>query len=744
MGTFTISIIRAQKLAPRGQGGFADPAVRVYKGGKVEHLTKSVPHTLDPVWNEDVVLNLNAPFEQVTLEVTNVASAANAFMGKVDLHPHEFVNEEPKPVWYLLKRQNPDQHVSGDLYLKVTLLYHPKWETSLRGGYRLFKRLYAPAIEDLSEAIKEFHDTPDQLFELLEFRCTAYMGSKNFAAAKEDVLSMISLKKTHPSCFYFLGRVALAMEDYDQAYLAFTQGLDVNPGNARLNHALTSLRRNAQNQSIRKAMEDASKSLKSTQPEHAVELITEMLIKSDPNNYAFYWYRAIARLACNRYDLAEKDIRTCCEKNPNWPRQLPAKQGKMSKRGRINPAAQERYFYLQDRFLFYYKTNKAKDFQGFIILHGAQLDNQKRDLFIRTQGSSRIFSLNAPSTADATEWAEVLRRAAKLPLALPLEESMTSMAGSSKSGVEVPVNGAAALNVPASATSNPISVSPASSKLVSSSPLATTPSSSFGGAASNAPTVSYTQVVVSGISHEGWLYKAGEINTRFKKRWFVLRSEILYYFKGRPEAKDDVYSGVQGSIPITKYMIQRVPTPDFAFELLPHATGGRTYLLHASSEDERTRWIDEISLEIRRAHATLSCKETERASLEVSTDDECLHMTDSFTTSQPTRREAPEVRLFTPKSDLPEPNEADQSRPFERKTRPQSRYYGSYDASVNAGIINSRRSAGFHRASYLDSDTESGDEYSPLVKDYTYYDDSARSTEDSGSGESKGCCCSIM
>lgn len=675
------------------------------------------------------VRNLNAPFEQVTLEVTNMAGGANAFMGKVDLHPHEFVNEEPKPEWYLLKRQNPDQHVSGDIYLKITLLYHPKWESSLRGGYRLFKRMYGPAIEDLSDAIKEFSDTPDQLFELLEFRCTAFMGSKNYAAAKEDVLAMIAIKKTHPSCFYFLGRVALALEDYDQAHLAFTQGLEANPGNPRLNHALMSLRRNAQNQSIKKTLDDASKALRTNQADHAADLITEMLIKSDPNNITYYWYRAIARLASGRNDLAEKDIRTVCEKNPNWPRQLPTKQGKMSKRGRLNPAAQERYFYLQDRFLFYYKTNKAKDFQGFITLHGAQLDCARRDIFIRPQTSSRIFSITAPSSADAAEWAEVLRRAAKMPLILPVEETLSTLPIATKSDGPIATSSAA------------IAVSPASSK-ISSSPL--TPASSFGSSSlTSAPMQTYTQVVVSGLSHEGWLYKAGEINTRFKKRWFVLRSEILYYFKGRPEAKDDVYLGVQGTIPITKYMVQKVPSPEFAFQLLPHLPGGRAYLLHASSEDERTRWINEINMEIRRAHATLSCKESERASLELSTDEDCITMPDSFTTTQPTKRETPEVRLFTPKSDSPEPVEPS-TRP-NGKIRPKSKYYGSYltEESVNAGIINQRKQAAGSRLSMGDSDIESGDEYAPLMRDYSYYD-SARSTEEADKESQKGCCCSIM
>lgn len=685
--------------------------------------------------------NLNAPFEQITLEISNAAlGVQNPFMGKVDLHAHEFVNEEPKPTWYLLKRQSAEQHVSGDLFLKIVLVSHPKWATSLRGGYRLFRRLYGPAIEDLSEAIKEFHDAPDQLFELLEFRCTAYMGTKNYDAAKNDVMAMIGLKKTHPSCFYFLGRVALALEDYEQATLAFTQGLEANPGNPRLLHALTNLKKNAQSQSIKKTLDDASKALKARQPDQAADIITNTLIKSDPNQPLYYWYRSLTRIAAGRYDLADKDIKTCCEKNPNWPRQSPTKQGKMSKRGRINPASKERYFYLQDRFLFYYKNNKAKEYQGFIIIHGATIDlpSQKKDIFIRSISGDRIFNLTAASVADAAEWANALRAAARLPLTLPTEETLPSLS--------------AAVAAKATSSTSDSLAAPSSMMIAKSPSNAMSPSpspSSFSGTSltTNTPLV-HNQVVVSGLSYEGWLYKAGEINTRFKKRWFVLRSEILYYFKGKPEAKDDVYSGVKGFIPITSYMIQVVPNPEFAFELLPHAPGGRSYLLHAGTNDERNRWLEEIGIELRRAQATLSTKESERASLEVSTDEDEAMLSDSHTPRR-AHKEAPEVRLFTPGRDSPTPPPAESTAITDldgiststTRTRPTRYYNYNNDDSVNAGIISERRRSSISRRSYDPSDSE--DEYTPLVRDYSYYN--SQTPEPTQSDSKGGCCsCSVM
>lgn len=62
---YLILVIRAQKLAPRGQGGFADPAVRVYKGGKVEHMYESSGTFLS--LGASIICQFSRPFPAVTV-----------------------------------------------------------------------------------------------------------------------------------------------------------------------------------------------------------------------------------------------------------------------------------------------------------------------------------------------------------------------------------------------------------------------------------------------------------------------------------------------------------------------------------------------------------------------------------------------------------------------------------------------------------------------------------------------------
>jgi len=40
----------------------------------------------------------------------------------------------------------------------------------------------------------------------------------------------------------------------------------------------------------------------------------------------------------------------------------------------------------------------------------------------------------------------------------------------------------------------------------------------------------YFSTCSSPSSMEGWLYKKGEVNKAFQKRWFVLKGNLLFYF----------------------------------------------------------------------------------------------------------------------------------------------------------------------------------------------------------------------
>jgi PH domain len=94
------------------------------------------------------------------------------------------------------------------------------------------------------------------------------------------------------------------------------------------------------------------------------------------------------------------------------------------------------------------------------------------------------------------------------------------------------------------------------------------------------------------IVKKSFLYKRGEVNTSWKRRWFLLTSDrVLTYYKdekpnakalGRVDQLDDYVLGVCGS-------------REFALKLMPRGANGRTYFVAASSKQLMHQWIDALS-----------------------------------------------------------------------------------------------------------------------------------------------------
>lgn len=103
--------------------------------------------------------------------------------------------------------------------------------------------------------------------------------------------------------------------------------------------------------------------------------------------------------------------------------------------------------------------------------------------------------------------------------------------------------------------------------------------------------------VNSNIIHQGWLYKEGGSVKSWKKRWFVLKKNKLSYYTDT-DCKD-----LKGSIALSVATVKEAPkfeskskkVPDerysWFFEIV---VSKRVYLISASSESERNKWIDAI------------------------------------------------------------------------------------------------------------------------------------------------------
>ena len=105
----------------------------------------------------------------------------------------------------------------------------------------------------------------------------------------------------------------------------------------------------------------------------------------------------------------------------------------------------------------------------------------------------------------------------------------------------------------------------------------------------NEKTVASFAVCSSPVDMEGYLFKRGELNKGFQRRWFVLKGNLLFYFEKKQD-KEPV-----GLIVLENCSVQASEVDKYAFELLFEGTNTRTYVLQADTEEELDLWMKSVA-----------------------------------------------------------------------------------------------------------------------------------------------------
>lgn len=98
----------------------------------------------------------------------------------------------------------------------------------------------------------------------------------------------------------------------------------------------------------------------------------------------------------------------------------------------------------------------------------------------------------------------------------------------------------------------------------------------------------------------GWLYKRGEVNRTFQKRWCVLKGNLFYYFEKKTDREPIGVIILEGC----RLELAENETELFAFKIdfgseqtvaqasAPHM---RTYVLGTESQEEMEKWLKALS-----------------------------------------------------------------------------------------------------------------------------------------------------
>jgi len=92
------------------------------------------------------------------------------------------------------------------------------------------------------------------------------------------------------------------------------------------------------------------------------------------------------------------------------------------------------------------------------------------------------------------------------------------------------------------------------------------------------------------VDKEGWLLKRGEVNKNYQKRYFMLKGNLLFYLDKRFD-KEPV-----GVIILEGCTIELAENEEqYAFKIVFHGAGDRTYTLGAESQDSMEAWMKALA-----------------------------------------------------------------------------------------------------------------------------------------------------
>ena len=134
------------------------------------------------------------------------------------------------------------------------------------------------------------------------------------------------------------------------------------------------------------------------------------------------------------------------------------------------------------------------------------------------------------------------------------------------------------------------------------------------------------QLAEGDLVREGWLWKRGQYNTNHKRRWFILKSTGMLFYKKEPEfepigcidlsdcfvfiaedakSREDYGIGVLGSAlgaALGKAAKKAEDTlqkyKSFAFKLVPRGQNEREFALCAEAQEQMDEWIESINVSI--------------------------------------------------------------------------------------------------------------------------------------------------
>ncbi|KAF2077507.1 hypothetical protein CYY_001206 [Polysphondylium violaceum] len=559
-----------------------------------EFKTTPATNVVEPKWDQPHSFNITSPYAEFNFSVTLTSSKGESFLigsSKMNLleEPHLW---EQKPIakWINLTKTTNNNNTNGDyeysedeivgrVEIQLQYKFRNVWDCIYCGKMLLIEKKYEQALEHLNEAIQRYPTDP-KLYSLI-IDCN--IGLKQFGKAIEAAKLFIKHDNTFEANLK-TGIVLMEAGQLDRVQAFIDRAIQINGGeNEKIQYQQLVLNQRLEINNVNKLVEAAYEDFGKGEFSNAIASLTKA-IELNSHSPILYQLRALCSMGARNIPKALEDIEKILEIDHNWPKKDYQLADHISKDGQINVMAKKRWFALKSNFLFYYKDENEIKPQGTICLIDfgcAPKPNQKSKFQVQTKDRAYYLKfIDNPTAYD--QWVTTLTKLSKTKLRLPLLKSSLDQI----------------------IWKNVLNTTKKEQKTTFLLPdVMLLPEQIFVGSGKFAFSIGdkikskLTSINQSECQMTGWLYKVGQLNKEWQKRYFFISGSNLYYAKIKePEDKAPSITPT-GTLPLEKAKID--PTPQStnkanAFEVV--TTLRRTMVLATDTQEQKDAWMKAIAI----------------------------------------------------------------------------------------------------------------------------------------------------
>ncbi|EGG15669.1 hypothetical protein DFA_10511 [Cavenderia fasciculata] len=548
---------------------------------------------VEPVWNESYSFNVFDPCSRIDFQVKLDSNDGDDFLiGKASIQLDDELHlfgQKPAAKWiYIRKRVKNgeiaddddvdnyrEDEVVGRIEVQMQYKFRKVWECVYHGKMLYIEKNYTDALEQLAEAIEKVPANPKIYSVIVD----CYLGLKNNLKAIENCANIIKYDHNGTKGNLTIAKVLMAAGQLEKAQAFIDKAKRSSPKSERVQNAQLELSHLVEVDKINKLMDNAFGEFSRNEFPQAIETFNKC-IEINSHSPVLYELRALCHMASKNNAAAIEDSNKILEIDHNWPRKETVLSGFMNKDGQINVMAKKRWFVLKSHFLFYFKDQNDLQPQGVVCLTDfgcAPKPGQKSKFQVKTR--DREYYLKVDTPEDFDKWVNQLTKMSRTKLKLPLLKTCQDqivwrniyLVKDELEGKTGQYNVADVLMLPETLFVE---------------------SGRFAFSIGDKIKAKFHSIVQAECSRVGWLYKIGQVNKEWQKRYFMIHKDTLYYVNIKDGDEKALSITPTGILPLTGAKVDLHPegvAKAHSFSI--NTALRRNFIIAADDQESKDKWV---------------------------------------------------------------------------------------------------------------------------------------------------------